>query len=479
MRSVKKQRGGLECMMNVLVTGEKSEDFIRDNLVVYQPFYVKENTARRFVQQYDVEPYKFETTLSIGAIHTHFTYELYKRVFYVLKGSITVDYVFGEMKIGLTISTDGKGWTLSTKDNEDDFGKYMVLKTFADNNDAKYVCAAVYSVLNDMVMRLGSSKEARDEAKELMEELVSMLEKQIDANMFKAYDSPKKQAQASPPPQKPSSSSRKTKTPSPQDVVSPNVNDLPDRIFIGDLMRPVPALQKCVRTYEMIERTRANRDLGFYFFRELDDIYKEDKSIQAFRQHITENKAIYEELASQTDRQLKENETWQLLLAKFAEYKKRLRRIALIACHPDKMPAGIFDGISKKADVRERAKALMRSITSTVNGQLDLESQEDQQETLFETLTVRDYIRPAPMKPKTTAAPSTSSRRARKSPTSKRGSCERDDRPCSPKAARDGRGPTKEELVQIAINDCDWGMTEAEIRRLTIPQLCARIKPLK
>lgn len=512
------QSGGFECAMNVVSKGKMRESYDADKLVVRQKFAVDGNTTRHFVQVYDVEPYKIEFDVGISDIYTEFVYELDGSSFYIMKGVVNIEYKWADITNNLSFVTDGVEWFVSTRNNDDDFGKYMVLKTFSESNDSKYVCGVVYNLLNSMVMRVGGSDDAKEYAHTIFDSLLKMLQVPIDLDNLSDYDLPirmgvvkpltrsaSRSAQRSasrsaarsgpktppsvkmtsarntppsvkmsPASKEPSSRKSASKAPSSRKA-SPDAASMNDQTFIKHYMQPVAGLQKCVRMYDMIKRTKQNPSLGHFFFVEMDDIFRDDKTVQEFRKHVTENKDTYLALADKYDRDLKTNETWQALLAKFAEYKKRLRRIALFACHTDKLGAGVFAAVSQKQDVVERARGLMPNITSTVNGQLD----SNDKESLLEELSVRDYIRPAPVRaPRSTAAPKEDKKTTRPKASSP-GKCTRDGRTCSVKAAKDGRGMTKEELLHIALNHCDWGMTEAEIRRLTIPQLCARIKVAK
>lgn len=506
-----KQRGGFECAVNVVPKGKMRASYDADKLVVRQKYGVDGDTTRHFVQVYDVEPYKIEFDVGISDIYTEFVYELDGSSFYIMKGVVNIEYKWSNITNNLSLVTDGVEWFVSTRNNDDDFGKYMVLKTFSESNDSKYVCGVVYNLLNSMVMRVRDSDNAKEYAHTIFDSLLKTLQAPIDLDKLSDYDLPimlgvmkplsksaSRSASRSGPKTPPSvrmTSARNTppsvkmqsspKAPSSRKAsaskvpsapkASPDAASMTDRAFIKHYMYPVTGLQKCVRMYDMIERTKQNPSLGHFFFVEMDDIFRDDKTVQEFRKHVTENKDTYVALANKYDRELKDNETWQALLGKFAEYKKRLRRIALFACHTDKLGAGVFAAVSQKQDVVERARGLMPNITSTVNGQLD----SNDKESLLEELSVRDYIRPAPVRaPRSTAAPKEDKKTTRPKASSP-GKCTRDGRTCSVKAAKDGRGMTKEELLHIALNHCDWGMTEAEIRRLTIPQLCARIKVAK
>lgn len=221
----------------------------------------------------------------------------------------------------------------------------------------------------------------------------------------------------------------------------------------------------------MIQRTMRNTSLKYHLFQEFNDIFKEDAKIKEFIEYINTNKQLLIELSNQRNSELTNNEVWKQANTMFDAYKGRLRRIALFECHADRKES-ILNSISTNEATVARAKTLMHDIGKTVIGQLD---DKDTSSLLLST-TLKHYLVPPVLKARSTSSFSSSpaASQTRKSPNKE---CYRDgDRPCSSKAARDGRGLSKEELVQIALHDCDWGMTEAEIRRLTIPQLCARIK---
>lgn len=530
-RTIKKPRtkrgGGFQCATTML-NRQHEPSFIYDrDVVVYKDnFTIPTSTTRAFVYENEEHPeYNFTVNTRIVNVHTHFRYELNTKTFDLLGGIIRLEYVWeapSQHKHSVTLYTDGIEWFTTVDGNDDDFSKYMSLKTYVDNHDSQYICGAAYQVFNTIIEKHRNTAEAKATAHDVFNVLLSVLQKPIDplehANfsepipvVYRAMHTPKsksksksqsspKEAPQSPPAQKTSPKVERPHSPPPAAArtspkverphspppaaarsspkASPDFTTLTDMQFINKYMLPVTGLKKCIDSYKMIERTKNNPRLGHYLFKELDVIFKDDAKIAEFRKHVNENLEEFTALADKPERELKNNTKWTELQAKFEEYKTRLRRVALFACHTDKLSHALTT-VSTNSQIVEKAKDLMKGITSSVNGQLD----SNDAQALLKTLSLKDYIKVPKQSPPraarpTKAAPKRSPASASSaSPRASGSKCVRDDRTCSPKAAKDGRGPTKEELVEIALKYCHhWGMTEAEIRRLSIPQLCARIK---
>lgn len=487
--------GGLECATQVVRANPPVFDFDRDTAVYMDVFEVPDRAVRMFSyvnEEHNIRD--FNVPVQIDFVRTKFRFELGREDYYIIGGVIQLHYSWvgaPDQKLVVAWMFDGDAWSLTVDGNADDFRKYMALKTYVDNGDGRFVCGAGHHVLATIVQHYRNTDDAKQTSRDEFNALVGALQRPIAPLDFEQYSTEipavyaaplKRSARASksksgPVPMdisKSMSSAKRSsiKPPSAVKSQSPDLAAMPNPEFINKVMEPVPALQKCIRAHKMIVKTKNNMSLGHFLFQELDDIFKDDAKVREFRQHVKDNLAEYTELSHKSDRDLKTDPKWKALLEKYDTYKTRLRRVALFACHPDKLN-GALNSISAKPAVVEKAKALMKDITAMVNGQLDSQDKES----LLEELTLKDYIRNNP-RPKRVSPPAAKPKTERKkaaSPTTS-AKCVRDNRTCSPKAAADGRGPTKEELVQIALKHCNWDMSEAEIRKLTVAQLCKRIK---
>lgn len=536
-KTVKKHErvgGGLECVTQLVRSQPPIFDFDRDTAVYMDVFQVPDNAVRMFSyvnEEHNI--HDFNVPVQIDFVRTKFRIELGNNDYVIIGGVIQLHYSWvnsPDQKLMITLLYDDS-WTLTVDGNKDDFTKYMALKTFVDNGDSRFICGAAHNVFSTIIQHYRNTDAARQTSRDEFEALMSVLQKPIVPVEFEQHNNPipvlyvaetrratrtsksrsaskkaspvpipsvgvrskassagptpmdisKSKSSAKPAPMnisRPSSAKQQTHT-SPQPVKtkskskskSLDLASLPIAEFVTKVMEPVPALQKCIRAHKMIVKTKNNMSLGHFLFQEMDDIFKEDAKVQEFRKHVKGNLEEYTALSHKSDRDLKNDPKWKELLDKYEAYKTRLRRVALFACHPDKLNVAL-NSISPDPAVVEKSKDIMKDITSTVNGQLDSQDKES----VLEELSLKDYIRNNP-RPKRESPPRAKPQTARKkaSPSSN-AKCVRDNRTCSPKAATDGRGPTKEELVQIALKHCNWDMSESEIRKLTVAQLCKRIR---